>query len=59
VAPGRTVIASEPDDDGHDWIDVAGRSVLTATAGTVDVRPLTAPRDWQPRPAPDDGRILH
>ncbi len=58
VAPGRTVIASEPDDDGHDWIEVPGRSVLTAKAGAVDVRPLTPTATRPPNPGPNNGRIM-
>jgi gamma-glutamyl hercynylcysteine S-oxide hydrolase len=57
---GRIVVASEPGDDGPGWVEVAGRSVLAAGRGTVEVRPLATPGDG-PRPAPvhDNGRILH
>jgi gamma-glutamyl hercynylcysteine S-oxide hydrolase len=37
------VVASEPGDDGTGWIEVSDRSVLTATAERVDVRPLAVP----------------
>ena len=56
---GRIVVASEPDDDGPGWVEVADGSVLTAAAGTVVVRPLTAPAGPRPGLLPDDGRILH
>lgn len=44
----RTIVASEPHDDGPDWAEVPDRSVVTAslaTAGAADVLPLppTAP----------------
>jgi gamma-glutamyl hercynylcysteine S-oxide hydrolase len=58
VAAGRTVVASEPDDDGHDWIEVPGRSVLTARAGAIDVRPLPAPRPPSPGAAPQQDSAL-
>jgi glutamine amidotransferase len=57
AGPGRVVVASEPDDDGPGWVEVAARSLLTATAGAVDVRPLAAPATGQPGPVRDDGRI--
>lgn len=56
---GRTVVASEPDDDEPGWVEVPDRSVLTATAGAVDVRPLAAPGRWRPDPALAGERILH
>jgi glutamine amidotransferase len=34
------VVASEPFDDSPDWHEVADNSLLTATAGYVDVRPI-------------------
>ncbi len=40
-SPGAVTVASEPDDDGPGWTEVADEHVLTATAGLVDVRPLT------------------
>jgi glutamine amidotransferase len=36
------VVASEPCDDGPDWQQVPDRSLLTATAGNVEVRPIPA-----------------
>ncbi|HUZ38590.1 MAG TPA: ergothioneine biosynthesis protein EgtC [Streptosporangiaceae bacterium] len=39
AGPG-VVVASEPGDDGPGWTDVPGHSLLTATPGAVDVRPL-------------------
>jgi glutamine amidotransferase len=36
------VVASEPWDDEPGWTEVGDRSVLEATAGGVDVRPLPA-----------------
>lgn len=38
--PEGTIVASEPSDDTPGWHEVPDLSVLTATAGTVDVRPL-------------------
>ena len=40
--PGSVLVASEPGDDEPGWIDVPDRSVLTASAGSVVVRPLDA-----------------
>jgi gamma-glutamyl hercynylcysteine S-oxide hydrolase len=39
-SPGGVTVASEPDDDGSDWTEVADKHVLTATGGQVRVRPL-------------------
>jgi len=39
---GGVVVASEPCDDGPDWHQVPDRSLLTATAGSVEVRPIPA-----------------
>lgn len=38
--PDGTFVASEPSDDGPGWHSVPDNSLLTATAGRVDVRPL-------------------
>jgi len=61
AGPGRIVVASEPDDDGPGWVEVAARSVLTATAAAVDVRPLPTSGDLLPDLVPDNnnGRITH
>ncbi|WP_104081322.1 ergothioneine biosynthesis protein EgtC [Cryobacterium sp. Y11] len=40
TGPGSVVVASEPFDDSPDWHEVADNSLLTATAGYVDVRPI-------------------
>jgi glutamine amidotransferase len=40
LAAGAVLVASEPGDDEPGWTPVAGPSVLTATPGHVDVRPL-------------------
>jgi len=45
---GAVLVASEPADDEPGWTTVPGHSVLTATPGGVDVRPLPVP----PAPAP-------
>ncbi len=42
AGPGSVVVASEPCDDEPGWADVPDRSVLTATAGSVVVRPIDA-----------------
>jgi glutamine amidotransferase len=47
-SPGAVTVASEPDDDGPGWTEVADEHVLTATAGLVDVRPLTRPTGDDP-----------
>ena len=39
---GGVVVASEPYDDGPDWQQVPDRTLLTATAGHVEVRPIPA-----------------
>lgn len=56
---GRVVVASEPDDDGPGWVEVPGRSVLTATAGAIDVRALEAPGGRPADLVSDNGRIIH
>jgi glutamine amidotransferase len=61
----RAVVASEPDDDGPGWAEVPDRSLLTATAGAVAVRPLAAAGGGPPPVVPDkavvtdNGRINH
>jgi glutamine amidotransferase len=61
----RVVVASEPDDDGHGWVEVPDWSVLTAAAGAVEVGPLAAPGGGPPpvvpdkAVVPDNGRIIH
>jgi glutamine amidotransferase len=40
TGPGSVVVASEPFDDSPDWHEVADNSLLTATVGYVDVRPI-------------------
>ncbi len=47
------VVASEPGDDEPGWTEVPGDSVVTATAGQVDVIPLPAPG----LEVPSNGRI--
>jgi glutamine amidotransferase len=47
------VVASEPGDDEPGWTEVPGDSVVTATAGRVDVTPLSAPG----LEVPSNGRI--
>jgi glutamine amidotransferase len=54
---GRTVVASEPGDDEPGWIEVTGRSVLSATAGAVQVQPIGTVGDRPPGPGQDNGRI--
>jgi gamma-glutamyl hercynylcysteine S-oxide hydrolase len=49
---GAVLVASEPADDEPDWTAVPGQSVLTATIGGVDVRPLP------PAPAPAEERTI-
>jgi glutamine amidotransferase len=56
---GQTVVASEPDDDGFEWVEVPDRSVLTATAAAVDVRPLSDTGGLRLDPVPNNGKILH
>jgi glutamine amidotransferase len=53
--PG-VVVASEPGDDGPGWTEVPDNSVLTATPGTVEVRPQHV---MPPPPAAgaEEGRI--
>ena len=41
-------VASEPDDDGPGWTEVADEHVLTARAGLVEVRPLAKPSGSPP-----------
>ena len=41
-AGARSLVASEPGDDEPGWAEVPDRSVLTATAGGVVVRPIDA-----------------
>ena len=42
--PGASVtVASEPADDDPGWTEVPDRSLLTATTGSVEVRPLEVP----------------
>lgn len=41
--PGGVVVASEPYDDGSDWVDVADRSLLTTDGDDVTVEPLPNP----------------
>lgn len=48
-----TVVASEPSDDSAGWQPVPDRSVLTATAGRVTVRPVPVP---VPSPRPESAR---
>ena len=38
--PTGTVVASEPDDDGDDWVEVADRHLVTLGADGLAVRPL-------------------
>jgi glutamine amidotransferase len=40
---GRVFVASEPHDDEPGWTDVPDRSLLSATPGAVDVRPILRP----------------
>jgi glutamine amidotransferase len=40
---GSVMVASEPLDDGPGWAPVPGHSVLTATATSVEIRPLGPP----------------
>jgi glutamine amidotransferase len=42
IGTGGVVVASEPYDDGPDWQQVPDRSLLTATAGNVEVHPIPA-----------------
>ena len=56
-ASGRAVVvASEPGDDEPGWTEVPGNSLLTASAGAVEVRPLpgTPP---PPAAGTEEGRI--
>jgi len=46
------LVASEPGDDEPGWTPVGDQSVLTATPGGVDVRPLPVPGRPAPPPAP-------
>lgn len=43
AAGGAVVVASEPADDSPGWTDVPPRSLLTAGASGVDLRPLPTP----------------
>jgi len=49
-------VASEPGDDEPGWTEVPGNSLLTASAGAVEVRPLpgTPP---PPAAGTEEGRI--
>jgi gamma-glutamyl hercynylcysteine S-oxide hydrolase len=38
--PGRVVLASEPDDDSAEWVEVPDRSLVVATRRGVTVEPL-------------------
>jgi glutamine amidotransferase len=49
-SPEAVTVASEPDDDGPGWAEVADEHVLTATAGLVDVRPLAEISGGPPPP---------
>ena len=51
--PQGVVVASEPGDDEPGWLDVPQDSVLTATASSVLVRPISA-TGRQPAPQPPD-----
>ena len=53
AGPDGVVVASEPGDDEPGWTEVPDGSVLAATAGTVEVRPL-APGTG-PGSGPDSG----
>jgi gamma-glutamyl hercynylcysteine S-oxide hydrolase len=46
---GAVTVASEPDDDGPGWTEVADKHLLTATAGLVDVRPFAETPGAPPR----------
>jgi glutamine amidotransferase len=50
------IVASEPGDDEPGWTEVPGDSLLTASAGAVEVRPLpgTPP---PPAAGTEEGRI--
>jgi glutamine amidotransferase len=52
-AGGAVTVASEPDDDDPGWTEVPDRHLLTATAGEVRTRPLTAAG----RPAPASAMV--
>jgi glutamine amidotransferase len=41
TAPGSTLISSEPLDDDPAWLAVPDRHLVVATAGDVDISPLT------------------
>jgi glutamine amidotransferase len=53
---GAVLVSSEPADDGPGWTVVPGQSVLTATTGGVDVRPLPVP--GPPAPGAADERTI-
>ncbi len=54
--PPGVVVASEPGDDEPGWLDVPQDSVLTATAGSVLIRPISGTgRQAAPQP-PDPAR---
>jgi dimethylhistidine N-methyltransferase/ergothioneine biosynthesis protein EgtC len=50
------VVASEPADDRPGWIDVPDGSVLEATAGSVQVRPIAA--GGPSNPSGPDGEVI-